>query len=1154
MQLSNYADMEVRISSIVNLSQHGMLNTMIFIYYPPCTTKTRRHFSRLPVDLATKMEECLNLRTGDFFMSGEETISLKVDHSAEIVDDIAVLFKTKYYSDITLTVGDVRFPCHRVILASRCEYFRALLFGGLAETHSSSIHLNGISSTAFYHILEYIYTGKLDISDANIEDALDVLGLVCQYNFPYLRDNLSRHLIQSLSLQNVCLLYDSAITYDLEDLIDACLQTIDRSPAVILSQPQFLRLSRASVVRMLSRDSFYLPEVEIFRGVQAWLEADYQSRFEKYATLVASSSSPAVSVSFDDQQQQVQQFSKDQTLLAPMTLKKSSGLLSATRSNSSESLFSSASTSDSGTSGGAKLKTSDSCSAAVDEVRVHLERETAEARAELVGCIRFELMSLAELSTDVRASRLLSPDDLLDKISAKMRVTPTHLPIRGRLLPEVNLAVPRLGCSLLKGRWGNYPFFFVDNGVDPNETIDGDQQNQQSRGTASRRRHRHNQSRSVWDASSDWMASTSRPFDRDVQLRGRGDALANASAWGFMDNVAISTAATGWSTSGVPQPDGSLPVSYQHRDAQSGPTGALMHLNCWLRGSASSSAVPQQTKSLLSTIPFRRTPHEPPPESELSVVSHPIWVRDESIIVDLGHNSFVNLISMQLWDREPRLNLTLSEEEEHTQKNKTAFGFSSTEKHFHQDEKSIDEMMGGYVRANAAEVPVVMRTNFLATVMVFGVVKSSEGGAYHNSSIFSTGHLMSYAYYVEVSQSLEDGCWEKVVDYSNYACRSWQLLYFPTRIIRYIRVVGTRSSVGKYFHIISFQCLYTRTKFNVQNGLLIPRTNVTTIHHGATVLEGVSRLRNSLIDGDVSVYNLNYGFTCHQLGNGSIDVQLSQPFLVSSMRFLLWDLDSRAYSYIVEVSQDHSNWSVVFDATQLLCRSWQTINFPIQPVTFIRITGTGNTANDVFHIVHLECPATVLDPSDDTLIGDGGQKNAQQSSSQPYQSTNSTPNNEGGNGVDSNNRSSTNGTSINGPPGPSVYVDAVSALRHQRPRLLEVEEPSTPSSSLVADLSTFSLHSEATLDATGTETTGDASQPPPPGGGDTSMIANSMHYFSGNSRATSLSSVNRNDSSEANRLSSLNVAERMHQDLPQLRSSSGSSLDSSGNAPTSELS
>lgn len=42
-------------------------------------------------------------------------------------------------------------------------------------------------------------------------------------------------------------------------------------------------------------------------------------------------------------------------------------------------------------------------------------------------------MSLTELSTEVRASRLLSPDDLLDKIGAKMQATPNQLPIRGRL-------------------------------------------------------------------------------------------------------------------------------------------------------------------------------------------------------------------------------------------------------------------------------------------------------------------------------------------------------------------------------------------------------------------------------------------------------------------------------------------------------------------------------------------------------------------------------------------------------------------------------------------------------------------------------------------------------------------------------------------------
>lgn len=97
-------------------------------------------------------------------MSGGGTVTLKIDHSFNMVDDIAALFKTKQFSDITLIVGGSYFLAHRVILASRCEYFRALLFGGLAETHSSTIRLNNISSTAFNHVLEYIYTGKLHIS------------------------------------------------------------------------------------------------------------------------------------------------------------------------------------------------------------------------------------------------------------------------------------------------------------------------------------------------------------------------------------------------------------------------------------------------------------------------------------------------------------------------------------------------------------------------------------------------------------------------------------------------------------------------------------------------------------------------------------------------------------------------------------------------------------------------------------------------------------------------------------------------------------------------------------------------------------------------------------------------------------------------------
>lgn len=39
--------------------------------------------------------------------------------------------------------------------------------------------------------------------------------------------------------------------------------------------------------------------------------------------------------------------------------------------------------------------------------------------------------------------------------------------------------------------------------------------------------------------------------------------------------------------------------------------------------------------------------------------------------------------------------------------------------------------------------------------------------------------------------------WIRVVDYSNYACRSWQYLYFKNHIVQYIKVVGTHNTVNQ---------------------------------------------------------------------------------------------------------------------------------------------------------------------------------------------------------------------------------------------------------------------------------------------------------------------------------------------------------------------
>ncbi|CAF4318451.1 unnamed protein product, partial [Adineta steineri] len=61
-----------------------------------------------------------------------------------------------------------------------------------------------------------------------------------------------------------------------------------------------------------------------------------------------------------------------------------------------------------------------------------------------------------------------------------------------------------------------------------------------------------------------------------------------------------------------------------------------------------------------------------------------------------------------------------------------------------------------------------------------------------------------------------------------------------------------------------------------------------------------------------------------------------------------------AYSYYIEVSVDNINWTKVIDYRPYLCRSWQKLYFPPIVATYIRVVGTYNTVNKVFHLVSME--------------------------------------------------------------------------------------------------------------------------------------------------------------------------------------------------------
>ena len=93
---------------------------------------------------------------------------------------------------------------------------------------------------------------------------------------------------------------------------------------------------------------------------------------------------------------------------------------------------------------------------------------------------------------------------------------------------------------------------------------------------------------------------------------------------------------------------------------------------------------------------------------------------------------------------------------------------------------------------------------------------------------------------------------------------------------RLIRVVGTHNTINKVFHLVSMEVYYIQEPFALVGDLygmrhgfiaycfsllvnLAPVDNVATLSASAIVSEGVSRVRNALINGDYLSYDWDSG-------------------------------------------------------------------------------------------------------------------------------------------------------------------------------------------------------------------------------------------------------------------------------------------------------
>ena len=94
-----------------------------------------------------------------------------INNCEELQNRLASLLEKGQYSDVTFIVSEGSFehrvPAHRMILASQSEHFHRLLFQ--EADAGAEIRLEDAPLTAFMLLLQYAYTGRVEIATSDLK-------------------------------------------------------------------------------------------------------------------------------------------------------------------------------------------------------------------------------------------------------------------------------------------------------------------------------------------------------------------------------------------------------------------------------------------------------------------------------------------------------------------------------------------------------------------------------------------------------------------------------------------------------------------------------------------------------------------------------------------------------------------------------------------------------------------------------------------------------------------------------------------------------------------------------------------------------------------------------------------------------------------------
>jgi len=207
----------------------------------------------------------------------EEEKKIRITGFQQLSKDVKSLLNNEKNSDISITViGDVgkkekpkKFYAHKLILASRCKYFKNLI------DFKKDIVLKDVSQNIFPIVLQYLYTGYCLLKKDYMMELLEVSH---QLELDELHNDVSDYVLKSLTKETVVdLLMDvkaSKYKVNTKVFIGKIIHFVEENDIDLFQDKNFMKFDEEILMSLLTSSRITGDEIEIFNAIVKWGKAN----------------------------------------------------------------------------------------------------------------------------------------------------------------------------------------------------------------------------------------------------------------------------------------------------------------------------------------------------------------------------------------------------------------------------------------------------------------------------------------------------------------------------------------------------------------------------------------------------------------------------------------------------------------------------------------------------------------------------------------------------------------------------------------------------------------------------------------------------------------------------------------------------------------